>query len=71
MTDDLALRLKASHNAQTAAQEIQAAAEEMLKHGNTLYNDPHDSAAFRMAARANIRATEALITLWKISETYG
>jgi hypothetical protein len=67
---DLALRLKASQNAQSAVQDLLAAGQDVIKHGNALFNDIHDGAAFRSAARANIRATEALITLWKITEAF-
>jgi len=63
---DTATQFRASVEAQARAQDLLAAAEDILAHGNALFNNIRDSDAFKQATLANIRATQALIAFYKI-----
>jgi hypothetical protein len=63
---DVATQLRASVEAQARAQDLLAAAEDILAHGNALFNNVRDFDAFKKATLANIRATQALIAFYEI-----
>lgn len=67
---DTMTQFRASVEAQARAQDLLDAGQDILKHGNALFNNVHDHTAFREAALANIRATEAIIAFYKIAEAH-
>jgi hypothetical protein len=67
---NVAAQLRASVEAQARAQDLLDAGQDILKHGNALFNNVRDAAAFEGVTRANIRVTEALIAFWKIAEAH-
>jgi len=61
MTDDLATRLKASHQAQEAAQDLLDAGQAILKAGNDLFADVNSMDAFAATTAAVNAANIALL----------
>lgn len=70
MTDDLAARLKASNEAIDRVRDLQAAADDLIKYANRLFNDVHDQQAFFECLLAISIATAAAVAFYKITGPY-
>jgi uncharacterized protein (DUF1778 family) len=63
---DLAAQLRASNEAQAKVRDLLDAAQDILKHGNRLYNDVHDRDAWVDTIEANTRVVTALTAFIRI-----